>query len=451
MVLNIKLKSKKNEFKLSNYNYFVEHKKKVIYYNGLNDNLFVLKDSEHSKVKNLLSNLDYFNYQFPTFFKKFVYLGFIIDSNFDELLYYKNRVKNSIEDDSFYQLTINPTLKCNFSCWYCSIHLAGAKRKDDYISESTMKNIINISKNKISNKKLKIFILEWFGGEPLLFYNEVIKPISNELFQYSKINNVKFEQHITTNGFLIDSYMIESMSKLNFNSFQITLDGDKRKHNKVRNENGKPSYSRIINNVKQLSNSIRNCIIYFRINYDKKTLLNVNRIINDLNGVNNNVIIISFHRLFQISKFKKEEQLLHNSRKAFEKAGFKLHSWAYQPNRSFACGLDRINHLAINYDGNVFKCNARDYSDKYKVGEVLAENNIVFNDKLREYYKKSTYDNDYCISCKHLPICAGLCIQRAKEFRENTKTNFSDICVVENTGVPITSFIIQKAKELNYI
>ena len=54
--------------------------------------------------------------------------------------------------------------------------------------------------------------------------------------------------------------------------FQITLDGNKSTHNKVRNQNGRPSFDKIIDNITLICKYIPNVSIILRINYTNDIL-----------------------------------------------------------------------------------------------------------------------------------------------------------------------------------
>ena len=88
---------------------------------------------------------------------------FIVDKFVNEIELVREWNKKLIEDDNFYHITINPTMNCNFKCWYCyETHI-----KDSKLSDKTIQaicNHINIVFNTYPN--LKDFKLSWFGGEP---------------------------------------------------------------------------------------------------------------------------------------------------------------------------------------------------------------------------------------------------------------------------------------------
>lgn len=45
--------------------------------------------------------------------------GFLIDDKVDEVENLKKQIKEAENNDNEFILHINPTLDCNFQCWYC--------------------------------------------------------------------------------------------------------------------------------------------------------------------------------------------------------------------------------------------------------------------------------------------------------------------------------------------
>ncbi|MBN2682291.1 MAG: radical SAM protein [Bacteroidales bacterium] len=213
--------------KLSRYNYSLEKDGYYYLYNSLTGAVVRFDKNNYFFVTEKLNNLDYFCKNYRSLFEKFYKYGFIVDSNRDELkeLIFKN--KKAIFLDTEYKLFLHPTLDCNFNCWYCY-----EEHPKDYMSEDTKSKIlkhIEYMTNSISGLDLC-----WFGGEPLMYYYEIVKPISEFSKELMIRNNKTFANSITTNGYLIDEKMIESFKQINLNKFQITIDGDKKRHDKIR-------------------------------------------------------------------------------------------------------------------------------------------------------------------------------------------------------------------------
>ena len=86
----------------------------------------------------------------------------------------------------------------------------------------------------INVEKIKSLHLDWFGGEPFLYFNEIISPISLYAQQLCIKAGIPFSIHSTTNGFFLSNEVIDKCSSLDFKHFQITLDGNKKFHDKVK-------------------------------------------------------------------------------------------------------------------------------------------------------------------------------------------------------------------------
>lgn len=106
-----------------------------------------------------------------------------------------------------------------------------------------------------AKKQLKFFSLSFFGGEPLLYYKEIAKPLIDYISTVSKSKNVRFNVHFTSNGFLLNDAMIEYLKQYDC-SFQITFDGHRPLHDKTRFATlGHGSYDKILSNVAKLTNA----------------------------------------------------------------------------------------------------------------------------------------------------------------------------------------------------
>ena len=72
------------------------------------------------------------------------------------------------------------------------------------------------------------------------------------------------------------------------------------------------------------------------------------------------------------------------------------------------CYADKENSIVINYNGDLFKCTAREFSNGNRKGVLLNDGTLKWNDK---YFKRMNikYSNPLCLKCKILPICNGGC------------------------------------------
>ncbi len=91
---------------------------------------------------------------------------FVCNESFDELLYLKNKYLASKYGSSVLELTIIPTLECNFSCPYCFVDKQPGK-----MSREVQDDIIRYVSRRIGG--IEALRISYFGGEPLLAMDEI--------------------------------------------------------------------------------------------------------------------------------------------------------------------------------------------------------------------------------------------------------------------------------------
>lgn len=310
-----------------------------------------------------------------------------------------------------YHLTINPTLNCNLACWYCyESHNPNSNMSFDILDR--------IKKHLVFQKEstnFKILSLNLFGGEPFLR-----KEICKEILMYSKKfcieNDVKLKISITTNGTLVTQDILDVL-KDTFVVFQVTIDGNKNKHNKVRcfkatNEEG--SYERILQNLRLITNTLSNYKLSLRINFDGKTLNGLSDILSDIDFLPRDTTELALHRVWQIERDSVDYRELYSF---IQKANNNSFVVSYIPLGAIlthVCYADNWNQSVINFDGKVYKCTARDFKDENWVGVLNHDGTITW--KTSEIRNRISLDTPIvCKNCKLFPTCIGMCSQRICE------------------------------------
>lgn len=396
---------------LFNTSFFFEGK--WVIYNSLTDDFVLLEPVLYdlysaAKVEKQFNDLMLYHTNLYEILKD---KGIIVGESLDEIEQVKElRQKVDFNEDKFH-LTINPTMNCNFKCWYCyESHI-----KNSILDNSTLEKIISFIENKVN--EVKVFHLSWFGGEPLLYYNRNVLPIIKQAHTKCKQKSVIFSCSFTTNGYLITDEMICDFKEFGVQNLQITLDGNEHEHDKVRYvHRNKGSYKTIVENIFKLCKNGINVSV--RINYTKDKLNSVSDIYDDLIQLDyfaRKFLKVDFHKVWQTEDTKSSREKVIKLMDDFSIAGFKVGSII--SNVDFvrnSCYADKKNHATINYDGNVFKCTARDFKIENREGIINSNGKIEWNEK---YHKRldSKFKNKPCLSCRLLPICNGGCSQQALE------------------------------------
>lgn len=421
--------------KFSMYNLFLPYEGKMLAYNSVNDKFMLLEYALYDLFQAAINENNLIGLQeiHPDYFKALLQNGFIVDKGKDEYAEIRELIINTDQDEFFFNIIINPTMNCNFKCWYCyETHLKGSR-----MSEEMIDKIYKLIDNVTSNEKIKSLQLSWFGGEPLLYFDKVMVPILEYAKHKTAKKNIEFESDTTTNGFLINQKMIDLFIKYKITHNQITIDGHRDLHNTVRYVNKKRgSYDEIINNIKLLCKNNINTTL--RINFTNENLDSVLNIISDIKDMDNNDrewLEISFHQVWQTIDKEKGNVKLFEKLKAIKKV-FKDDNFYVSDstgdNIRNSCYADKTNEAVINYNGDVFKCTARDFTKDNREGVLNEDGTIEWfeNNNIRLMAK---LNNKPCQTCPILPLCGSGCSQIAFE------SNGKDYCVYD--------FDIEKKKE----
>ena len=227
--------------------------------------------------------------------------------------------------------------------------------------------------------------------------------------------NKKIAIDITSNGYLLDKSKILELKKLGLSSCQITLDGNKEHHNKIRFvDKGGDSYDIIINNV---INAVRCGIkIVLRINYTKDNLYDLDLILEDLGVLTKrerSLITLSMNKVWQENCSQLNDIVEKFENKAAD-FGLIIPDALLLDHVHNACYADKTNEAVVNFDGNIYKCNARDFTIKRSEGRLNSDGQIIWN-TLHKSRERQRFINFPCKTCSIFPVCGGGCSQVALE------------------------------------
>lgn len=426
--------------KKSRYNVLVKEGRQFLLFNAATDCLSVLDP----KLETLYSqeDIEHINDRHPEFYQFLCNRGFLVDDNIDEAgEYIKSLEKKDASKESF-GITINPTLNCNMRCWYCyEKHNSRANMKKEVFD-----SVIRLVQNKVAEPELKSLSISFFGGEPLLSFKNVVLPLMQEAKSLCKKASKELHVSFVTNAYLLTEEVLTALDNVGLKhpmAMQITLDGNRKTHNLVRHTaDGTGSFDTIVENIK---NALRhNVIVNLRLNTTAKSISSFADIVNDFNDLSDEDkkrMTIDIHRVWQDSAngqnkeaFEEQED---NLRSTLKNHGFlvknKLRLQRYR------CYADSENEVVVNYDGNLFRCTARDFTTERAEGKLLPSGELQMN----ELSKKRTdikFGNNYCRSCVVYPLCLGGCSQNKLE------SNNTGSCYYGYSKVDIAEYLQEYIK-----
>lgn len=176
------------------------------------------------------------------------------------------------------ELIIFPTEKCNFRCTYCYEEFKIGKMKRPVIQG--IKNLIDA---RIERKTLDVLNLSWFGGEPTLA-SDVMMEISEHATRHLNAGRLKqLSGGVTTNGYKLNSSLLNQLVSVNQRHYQISLDGYKDGHDKTRRyASGKGTFDVIWENLVSAHRSSLNFEIVLRLHQTEENGASVEQLVEEI-------------------------------------------------------------------------------------------------------------------------------------------------------------------------
>lgn len=399
--------------KESFYNYFVPYKDKMIAFNGRTKSLFVVSQNNASKFKGILHSPDAYVEKYPTFFNKMKEHGFVCENNADEYKEVMDTYRNSLFPN-FYRLLLLPTYRCNLRCWYC----VQDHRCEDWSEESYLRIKKHLRKYLTDHPNIKDFYLSWFGGEPLIQYDKVVD-FSSYAKNICKELGVYMRGGMTTNSLLLNEDRIKELGENNITFFQITLDGNRKEHNKVKCLPKVDTFTKALTNIYNIIKYIPNASVDLRINY-KNSTLDLLEIIDQVNEIipkeMRNQITVSPKKIWQEAAASIDQNKLDVFSDKISDAGYRIEAVEHG-----ICYVDYKHSTTIYPSGKVDICSLDNVEGRAALSE---DGDIIWNEEDLCFQQCADKENIICNHCKHFPMCAGPCpVLRNKMVKESGKVH----------------------------
>ena len=399
--------------KLNRYNFVFDNNGQTIFYNISNNQLLFLTPELEELILRHQDNLIQLEEIHPELYNELRNREFIVDSNVDEVQTVIDHWNAKETDDTHLTITILPTLNCNLRCWYCyEKHQPGTVMKED-----VREKVFKLMERAVSNNRLKNLNLDFFGGEPLLGFRNIVLPILKRANELCSLHHVDLTAYFTTNGVLLNETVVEALRGIDFATpptFQITLDGNREQHDKTRGTaDGKPTYETIIANIHKVLRA--GMFVNARLNYTKDNADTLTDIIQEFESLPEEIkknIRFDFQQVWQDMS---HTDARNRAREAMEY--YKKKNLCVSIERNYnadRCYADYENKLVVNYNGDLFKCTARDFDHELREGD-LDENGVShWNERYRRRMQLKN-GNATCRTCSIFPICHGGCSQKMME------------------------------------
>ena len=385
----------------------------VILFNTLYGSTVSISNDEASAVTTLLAR-NKINIHNGRYTKLIEYLArgkFLIDDAVDEIEIVRNRKRRGMQDRNRADVIIMPNMDCNFACPYCYERHDHRKR----LSKTTEESIKAWLRTVIDDHKL--VLLNWFGGEPLLSYKSILS-IGAYALEYSTKQNVSLLSNITTNGYSFTDRLIKQLISINIHSYQITIDGPPRYHNKTRVlRSGKDTFDRILHNVIALAEASKKTKISTRVNFNHTNIYDIPELLSLLPSHIRPQLRIVFEPIFGESDQSATKNLpgteisraITDYYKLAEKMGFDVVYGGLGVGKLCYCYAEREHQYIVDYNANVFKCSVSSFEPSERVGFITRDGQLIRDRRQWNKWFEMELFEEECEECRFLPLCMGGC------------------------------------------
>lgn len=342
--------------------------------------------------------------------------AFCVEENIDEFDVIMTNYYKQMFDPTNLSFIIMPNNICNFKCIYCY-----QNHDEKIFSEETICNFINAIKDYNETVGIKKFYAEWFGGEPFMTYDILVR-ITDELSSYFEKNKISYHFGATTNGSLLSDKRIKYLLDHKFDYFQITLDGNEETHNKTRPfMNGKGTWKSICSNLKKMhERSEHDFHVAIRVNYNNETFEKITDLFEFIKNELDDRFSVFFHTIGKWGG--KQDDLFDVIEPALEPYTTVMLmeqavEYGIEPRTNYdfynpfrrVCYASMPYHFTVGSDGKLRKCNEEDdKTDEFNIVGTIENGKIEID--LQKWSKfvlpgGSSSISQKCKECVYFPIC----------------------------------------------
>lgn len=407
------------KYKISKYNIIVKDDNgEDIYYNSYVRRPVRFKNKKFIPLEELFSSEAVDKIPADTL-QRLAETGLIVPENIREEDIVDYELKKVLYSDRKLELTILPTDGCNFDCVYCY-------QSEPYhiMKEAQIEGLYKYLEKNL--KSFDSFVVDWFGGEPLLV-KDVVMRVNREMKEIARQNNVSYIGRMTTNGSLLDLETFEALVNNHVLYYQITIDGPEQIHNKQRPlKNGGNSFSAIIENLKRIRDCCKSNLfnITIRINITREILESMDDFLTMYKEEFNedSRFTLSFEPVQDWGGKKVQDvkgSLVMDFKDYFDKMdeamkdGINLSVGFAKNKDAWICVACKSNGYVLNYNGELLKCTMGIYDeneqvrDSNRVGFISESGKMVVDEKKIAAWMRDN-KTEKCLECRYYPLCGGI-------------------------------------------
>lgn len=330
----------------------------------------------------------------------------------------------ALETSTTLDVTIQPTANCQFGCNYCG-QVHRKKNVDALMSQKITDRICN----NLTRGNYKTLSVEWFGGEPLMAYTEILR-MSDRMMTFCAGKDIDYEARMITNGLSFKPAVFQQLLEKKVTHYQITLDGLGETHDLMRiTKEGAKTFDIILKNILDVTSLPeyleRHCSLLVRVNVNSRSVKTLFRLIDLLasHGLQHKRVRIDFAPIFDWGGNNAQKDSLSPESYAVAEIDWILHAIrkgftfgrVVPEKRPGPCMVVKRDSEVYDVNGNIYPCYEYPYTPKYEKPEYLIGHvdtiDVQRNDNAvtRNWFVDIKGDISPCKRCNLFPVCGGAC------------------------------------------
>ncbi len=316
---------------------------------------------------------------------------------------------------------LNPNLRvsvilgmaCNFACVYC---YEGSLKGSAAMDKATAGQLIACLLARFAAGKKKRLILDFYGGEPLLYIRRITS-LASQLKPAIEALGGTFNFTLVTNGSLFTPGVVTELVALGLVSAKITIDGPADNHDRFRPfKGGQGSWDVIVANLMACRGL---CAITLSGNYTLENHAAFPSLLDTLSEAGfatTGFDSVQFFPVMQVNdRFANPEftgGCCSNDEPWVHAASLMLREAIMQRGYNFpklqpaTCMVDIDDAFTVDHDGAIYKCVTLIGHPEFACGDIWKGMNQNWHEK---YCANHWQEKEPCRKCEYLPLCFGGC------------------------------------------
>ena len=331
--------------------------------------------------------------------------------NYDELKALDAMGRLSSASIPFVNLTICPTMECNFRCPYCYV---SEGKVEGIMSSGVQDDILALAERMVDASRAKTLAVRWYGGEPLLAPS-VIENLSTRLMKLAESRGIGYKAWMFTNGYLLTQDIADMLGRCKVEKVYITLDGIGSVHDRTRPlAGGGSSFDRILRNLREQRLPFHVNVRHNLHDGNKDQAEKLKKLIRQIAEESKNDLQYYGADVRDYFSEVKDVQML--SAEDYSDLVKERYGGHISRSHGIHCDANTMWSVGVNPKGRLFKCWEFPNDEQMSFGSAATwkpEDPIGTADQPDEFTKYFTdflpLQDPECRECKWLPVCLGQC------------------------------------------